>query len=121
MAMTAYAHLPEPSTRLLIALYAACGLYCDDVFERDVEAIRDFNASFVKGLTHGDPVLDCYAQVIRELAEHFGPIAGNIVITASLASQTALLLEHETEGMEVCAKIVPLDEPISDYGRRLAC
>ena len=59
MATTGYAHLPNRSTRILIAVYTACGIYLDDVFQRDISVVRYFNERFVKHLPQGEPVLFC--------------------------------------------------------------
>lgn len=101
MATTAYAHLPSEATRVLIAVYTACGIYLDDVFKQDVDIVRCFNQRFVQGTPQGEPVLDCFAGILRELPEHFGDVVSNIMVTSTLNAVTALLLEHDTRGMTV--------------------
>ncbi|KAJ6562396.1 terpenoid synthase [Mycena capillaripes] len=99
MGSTGYAHLPKRSTRILIAIYTACGIYLDDVFKDDVEAVSVFNQRFFEHAPQGDPVLDCFAQVLLELGDHFERVVSNIVVTSTLNAVTALTLEYKTKGM----------------------
>ncbi|KAJ6626459.1 isoprenoid synthase domain-containing protein [Mycena sp. CBHHK59/15] len=99
MSSTGYGHLPNRSTRVLIAIYTACGIYLDDVFKEDVEAVSVFNQQFFEHAPQGDPVLDCFAQVLLELGDHFERVVSNIMVTSTLNAVTALTLEYKTEGM----------------------
>ncbi|KAJ7662011.1 terpenoid synthase [Mycena polygramma] len=99
MGATGYAHLPNRSTRVLIAIYTACGIYLDDVFHQDIEAVSAFNQRFFEHAAQADPVLDCFAQVLLELGDHFERVVSNIMVTSTLNAVTALTLEHKTQGM----------------------
>ncbi|KAJ6607568.1 isoprenoid synthase domain-containing protein [Mycena sp. CBHHK59/15] len=101
MSSTGYAHLPNRSTRVLIAIYTACGIYLDDVFKEDVEAVSVFNQRFFEHALQGDPFLDCFAQVLLELGDYFERVVSNIMVTSTLNAVTALTLEYKTEGMTV--------------------
>jgi hypothetical protein len=93
MGCTGYGHLPRRSTRILIAIYTACGIYLDDVFQEDVEAVSMFNQRFFEHAPQGDPVLDCFAQILLELGDHFERVVSNIMVTSTLNAVTALTLE----------------------------
>ncbi|KAJ6568244.1 terpenoid synthase [Mycena vulgaris] len=99
MSSTGYAHLPNHSTRILIAIYTACGIYLDDVYKQDVEVVSLFNQRFFEHAPQGDPVLDCFAQVLLELGNHFERVVSNIMVTSTLNAITAITLENKTQGM----------------------
>ncbi|KAJ7438342.1 terpenoid synthase [Mycena latifolia] len=99
MSCTGYAHLPDRPARVLIAIYTACGIYLDDVFRVDVGAVSAFNQRFFEHAPQGDPVLDCFAQVLLELGAHFERVVSNIMVTSTLNAVTALTLEYKTAGM----------------------
>jgi hypothetical protein len=101
MATTAYAHLTNKSTQIFISLYTAFLIYIDDIFQYDIDAVREFNERFVLRKSQGDQVLDCFANLLLELPKHFSRVAANIMITSTLNLVTALLLEYETRGMAV--------------------
>jgi hypothetical protein len=94
MGSTGYAHIPNRATRVLIAIYTACGIYLDDVFKSDVEAVSMFNQRFFEHAPQGDPVLTCFAQVLLELGDHFERVVSNIIVTSTLNAVTALTLEY---------------------------
>ncbi|KAJ7706343.1 isoprenoid synthase domain-containing protein [Mycena rosella] len=99
MGSTGYSHLSNRSTRILIAIYTACGIYLDDVFKKDVEVVSLFNQRFFEHAPQGDPVLDCFAQVLLELGSHFERVVSNIMVTSTLNAVSALTLEASTQGM----------------------
>jgi hypothetical protein len=103
MVITAYAHLTDKSTRLFISLYTAFLIYTDDVFQYQVDAVREFNERFVAQKRQEDPVLDSFASLLLEFSQHFSTIASNIMITSTLNLVTALSLEYDTRGMGVIA------------------
>lgn len=113
MATTAYAHLPNESTRIFIALYTAFLIYLDDVFQKDVDRVSVFNDRFIQGQPQEDPVLDSFAALLHEIPNHYGRVVSNIMLTSTLNLVNALLLEHETQTMPVriktFMKLFPLD------------
>lgn len=101
MVLTGYAHLADTSVRILIALYTACGIYLDDKFKQDVEAVANFNERFVRGLPQDDRVLDTFADLILEILRIFPRVAANLMVSSTLNGVNALLLEYETRNMPV--------------------
>lgn len=101
MATTAYAHLPLVRTRIFIAIYTAFLIYLDDVFQSRIDAVRGFNQRFIKKQPQGDAVLDAFAGFLHEFPAHFGLVASNIMVTATLNLVTALLLEQEMRNLTV--------------------
>ncbi|KII85786.1 hypothetical protein PLICRDRAFT_295925 [Plicaturopsis crispa FD-325 SS-3] len=99
MATTSYGHLPDMRGRILVCLYAAYVLYADDAFSKDVSAVSEFNERFICRQPQKDKVLDDLADLLVRLPEYFGRIPANIVVSSALDFITALLLEHETQGM----------------------
>jgi len=111
MATTAYAHLNNKSTQILIALYTAFLIYLDDVFQHDVELVYCFNERFILCQAQDDPVLDGFASLLHEFPQHFGRVVSNIMITSTLNLVTALLLEFETQDMKV--RLIQVDLKIA--------
>ncbi|KZV99794.1 terpenoid synthase [Exidia glandulosa HHB12029] len=97
MASTLYAHLPSQETRTVICLLTAYFLYIEDLSERDIVSVREFNSRFARGERQRDPTLDGFARVLGELSQLFPPIAANIITTSFLNFVTGTLLEQETQ------------------------
>lgn len=101
MAATAYAHLENEATRVFVTLYTAFVVFVDDVYQRDNGAVRVFMERFVRGEKQAHPLLDGLAHVLQELPDHFEPVVGGIILTATLNLVNASTLEFQTQGMEV--------------------
>ena len=97
LSTTAYAHLENKSTRILIALYTAFLTYLDDAFQYHMERLYYFNQRFMLHQPHDDPVLDALSELLHELPEHFGHAASSMMMISTLNFMTALLLEYETQ------------------------
>lgn len=102
MAATAYAHLENEATRVFIALYTAFLVFVDDAYENDNAAVRVFMERFVRGEKQAEPLLDGMARVLKEIPDHFEPVAAGIVLTGTLNFISSLTLDFQTQGMEVC-------------------
>ncbi|KAG9223244.1 hypothetical protein PLEOSDRAFT_155013 [Pleurotus ostreatus PC15] len=101
MAMTAFAHLDNQATRILIALYTAFLIFLDDSFPEAIELVASFNLRFIRKELQGHASLDAFAQILRELPHHFGSVSANIMVSSSLNFVTALSLEHEVPSMTI--------------------
>ncbi|CAK5267583.1 unnamed protein product [Mycena citricolor] len=101
MSSTGYAHLDNNSTRILIAVYTACGIYLDDVYQHNTTGVSEFNQRFFEHVPQADPVLDCFAQILLEIGDHFDRVVANIIVTSTLNAVTALTLEARTQGMAI--------------------
>ncbi|KII83917.1 hypothetical protein PLICRDRAFT_179951 [Plicaturopsis crispa FD-325 SS-3] len=99
MATTAYAHLPDKEGQILMCLYTTFLIYLDDVFNEDIDTVREFNERFIHREPQGDEVLDNFADLLLQIPKYFGRVVANIMITSTLNLVTALLLEYETQGM----------------------
>ncbi|EIN06376.1 terpenoid synthase [Punctularia strigosozonata HHB-11173 SS5] len=99
MSTTAYAHYPRKDTQVMTCIYTAFLIYLDDKFQGDIDDVRYFNERFVLGEKQREPTLECFAQLLREMPLHYGRVVSNIMVTSTLNLVTALLLEHETQGM----------------------
>lgn len=101
IATTAYAHIPDKSTRIWIALFTACAIYVDDRFLKDSHLISEFQERFICGNHQGDPALDAFASLLRETYVHYDPVAANFILTSTLNGITAIILEEDTKNMQV--------------------
>ncbi|KIJ29346.1 hypothetical protein M422DRAFT_188608, partial [Sphaerobolus stellatus SS14] len=101
MSANAYSHLENPSTKIFICLYTAFLIYLDDCFQKDVEAVTEFNERFVSSREQKGKLLDDFASLLIEVPTHFCKIASNIIITATLNLVTALLIEQEAKKLKL--------------------
>ncbi|KAF9456360.1 isoprenoid synthase domain-containing protein [Collybia nuda] len=101
IATTAYAHVKDLPTRIVICLFTACAIYADDMFHNNAAIVDEFNERFIQNKTQADVILEAFAELIREMAVHFKRVVANIIVTSTLNGVTALLLEYETQGMKL--------------------
>jgi hypothetical protein len=100
MACTAYSHLSNTSTRILIALYTSILIYLDDLCVEHLEELKSFNRILCQKGKHELGVLDAFSQILQELPQHFGD-ASSLVLTSSLNFITSLVLENEIPHIRV--------------------
>src|SRR6266478_2864133 len=74
IAANAYAHLSH-EVRVYIALYTAAAIGAEDACGNDVDLLKNFSRTLIKGKNHGNTILDTYDLLLRELAERFEPFA----------------------------------------------
>jgi len=94
MVSTAYKHLSNRSTQMLIALYTAILIYLDDVAKDVIKELKTFVEVFACGGVHYHDVLAAYANILRDFPRHFGDASG-IVLSSSLNFINSLVLEDE--------------------------
>ncbi|KAH7884952.1 isoprenoid synthase domain-containing protein [Phlebopus sp. FC_14] len=107
-ASSATAHLDSKQTKIWVALYTSCALFIDDTTScpsKRGEAYQ-LNNRFNLAQTQGNGVLDAFADLLRQLPEHFQAIPSNIITTSTMNYVTGNLLELETEGMEISSDAV---------------
>ncbi|TFK66359.1 terpenoid synthase [Pluteus cervinus] len=101
MSTIVYAHLANTSTRIFIALYTAYIYYLDDMFQNNVDSVKQFNERFIMREKQDEPALDSFAELLYEFPKHFNEVASKIMLTSTLNAVTALLLEYETREMKL--------------------
>ncbi|KAF8649384.1 hypothetical protein AX16_005825 [Volvariella volvacea WC 439] len=102
MARSAYGHLPNIDNQIYVSVYTAFLVYLDDVFNKDITLVRDFNEKFIANKPQANKTLDGFAHMLREDTPRlFHKVVSNIIITSTLNLVTALLLENETQGMKL--------------------
>ncbi|OAX39479.1 terpenoid synthase [Rhizopogon vinicolor AM-OR11-026] len=113
-----YTYLPSRDTKMWICLLTAVSTCVDDILNRgqDTVDLYHFNERFVNCQPQGDPVLDALDALFREAPRHYSPLVANLIITSSLDFVSGLLLERDTEGMQILAK-APL---YSEYSRLIS-
>jgi hypothetical protein len=100
IACNAYRH-QRYDIQIFICLYTALLVYLDDVFEKDVELVRDFNYRFVTSRSHEDRMLNHLGKLLLEMPAMFGQVEANIMVTSTMNGLTSLLIEHEVRNIEV--------------------
>jgi len=101
---TAYAHLPDRSTRMWICLFTAACTTIDDIVdkEQDIGHVYRFNERFANCQPQADPVLSGLDALMREVVHYYSPLISNMIVTSLFDFMSSLLLDHETKDMKVC-------------------
>lgn len=76
---TSFAHLPSKPTQVHLCLWASLGVYVDDAFEKDVDAMAGFNERFYSKQPQRDKVLEDWADLLRRTPEYFVSIPSTYV------------------------------------------
>lgn len=111
MARNAYHHQPH-AIQVFICFYTAFLVYLDDMFEKDIAAVQEFNHLFVTGQRQATSLLDHFADLLLEMPVVFGPVEANIMTTSTLNLVTALLIEEEFANVKVKTFSVVLHHPL---------
>lgn len=86
IARTAYAHLSNYSTQIFIAIYTTLMIYLDDIASKDkqnIELLKSFSKVLLSEQPHGHEVLDAISDILREIPQHYGEVAGSIILSSS--------------------------------------
>ena len=76
-------------------------IYFDDFTKTNTSSVREFHARFVSNRPQLHPVLDYYAELLRNAWNHFSPSCANLVVSSSLDFVTGLILEYDHQKMPV--------------------
>lgn len=95
--ITAFAHLPSEDTRVWISSYSALIIYLDDMFEKDVTAVIDFNTRFISNKPQANFIIDAFAIMLREMPERFGQVVADLMLISNMNFVTSLTLEHQLQ------------------------
>ncbi|KII93611.1 hypothetical protein PLICRDRAFT_49644 [Plicaturopsis crispa FD-325 SS-3] len=98
---TSFAHLPSKPTQVHLCLWASLGVYVDDAFEKDVDAMAGFNERFYSHQPQRDKVLEDWADLLRRTPQYFERLPASIMVNTLLSFVTACFLERETQGMQL--------------------
>ncbi|KAK1220813.1 hypothetical protein PQX77_016384 [Marasmius sp. AFHP31] len=94
IASTSYSHLPV-RVQVHIATYTGSATALDDVFRNDPENMGEFNEQFIKGLPQNNPILEAFAQIIRQTSKYYGRVQTALIITSTLDFMTSLSIDLE--------------------------
>jgi hypothetical protein len=118
IASASYDHLKSDLPRITyIALYSTFVTYLDDLFKRDVERVALFSQRLMRGESHGHPVLDGLADLLTQTETHFGRTAANIIVHDTLGFFNSLLLDYETQGLNVSVNLLPSRRENNNFER----
>ncbi|KAG8943206.1 hypothetical protein FRC04_003169 [Tulasnella sp. 424] len=106
LAETSYGHLPEPYLHYA-ALYSCFFFYADDFAEKNPDRIKDFHIRFLRGQPQDDPVLDKYAEHLRNAYDMFPQVAANMIVSGSLEFLTATYIETTTKDLKLSIHATP--------------
>ncbi|KAJ8090302.1 hypothetical protein PM082_018898 [Marasmius tenuissimus] len=104
IASTSYSHLPI-RVRAHIATYTGCATALDDVFRKDPENMGEFNERFIKGLPQNNPILEVFAQIIRQTSKYYGRVQTALTITSTLDFMTSLSIDLEIPRVKNVAEL----------------
>ncbi|KII94515.1 hypothetical protein PLICRDRAFT_120583 [Plicaturopsis crispa FD-325 SS-3] len=116
IATTAYAHLPDKRGQIFICLYTAFVMYAEDVYSTDVGGVAEFSERLARGQPQNDRVLDNLVDLLRRAHEYFDRIIANIIMSCAINYITAILLEHDTNGM----MLEPRAQRYPKFSRRMS-
>jgi len=106
MACNAYPHQTK-TIQVYICLYTAFLVYLDDMFDNDIEAVKEFNHRFITRQTQRQEVLNHFAALLLDMPAIFGTVSANLMTTSTLNLVTALSLEYELKGVKVRIFFLP--------------
>ena len=86
---------------MYIALYTAAAIGAEDACGNDVDLLKNFSRTLIKGKNHGNTILDTYDLLLRELAERFEPFAAEAMFQSALDFCVGLVLEYEVKNRPV--------------------
>lgn len=120
VAMTAYgyAHLPDPAARMWMCLFTVVSARIDDMMVRgeDMVHVYRFNERFVNCQPQGDPILNAFDVLLREITCLHSPLVSNLITTSTLNFVSSNCLDNETEDMQ----ILPQTPLYPEYSRVLS-
>lgn len=106
LAEASYGHLPEPYLHYA-ALYSCFFFYADDFAEKNPDRIKDFHLRFLRAQPQDDPVLDKYAEHLRNAYDLFPQVAANMIVSGSLEFLTATYIETTTKDLKLSNHATP--------------
>ncbi|KAG8914391.1 hypothetical protein FRC01_004098 [Tulasnella sp. 417] len=106
LAETSYGHLPQPYLHYA-ALYSCFFFYADDFAEKNPDRIKEFPLRFLRGQGQDDPVLDKYAEHLRNAYTMFPQVAANMIVSGSLEFLTATYIETTTKDLKLSSHATP--------------
>jgi hypothetical protein len=93
---TAYAHLPNTSTQIFIAIYTTLLIYVDDICSKqNIDLLKSFSKVLLIEGKHGNEVLDALSEILLEIPKHYGDFVGSIILSSTLRYITSIVLEEE--------------------------
>lgn len=113
LAVMAYSHLPA-DTQLQVAVYTALGVWLDAKIVEDSSIYHTFHQRFYSGSTQFDIPLERFAELLREMPDHFSWFATQGIVTSSLDFVSATLFESESASLVLRGDALPF----VDYRRR---
>lgn len=76
-------------------------IYFDDLSKTDTSSIREFHARFISSQSQMHPLLDYYAELLRNARKHFLPSCANLIVSSSLDFVTGLIVDYDLQKMPV--------------------
>lgn len=104
-----YAHLPDESVRVYIALYTFFVTYIDDLATSQPEALREFVSRFVARQPQQLKVLDDFASFLLEVPRVHNDVACNIILINSLEFMSSYPIQYDVLGIPVSLVQRPLE------------
>lgn len=103
MAAYGYAHLPDPAARMWVCLFTVVSSRIDDMMARgeDMVHVYRFNERFVNCQPQGDPILNAYDVLLRELTRLQSPLVSNLITTSVLNFVSSNCLDNENKDMQI--------------------
>ncbi|KAI5862449.1 hypothetical protein GGS23DRAFT_572416 [Durotheca rogersii] len=100
MARNAF-HFQSHDIQVFVSLYTTSIVYMEEKFERDMEEVLSFNQKFITRDRQKDPIIEHFADLLREMPALFGEVEANLILISTLNLFIAFAIEHEFKHVEV--------------------
>ena len=84
---------------LTLLIWLISLIYFDDFTKTDTSSVREFHARFVSNRPQMHPLLDYYAELLRDAWNHFLPSCADLVVSSSLDFVTGLIVDYDHQKM----------------------
>ncbi|EAU89298.1 hypothetical protein CC1G_03563 [Coprinopsis cinerea okayama7 len=98
---TSYGHIQDYEILIWVATFTAFVTYADDAFQEDIQHLHSFARTFLQNEKHEHPVLEAFAQFLRESSIRFSHFVANTVVSSALRFMMSIALEFEGQNVSV--------------------
>ncbi|KAG1883952.1 isoprenoid synthase domain-containing protein [Suillus subluteus] len=98
-----YTYLPDRATKMWICLYTVLVACTDDMVDKGEGLVHlySFYERFASNQSQGDPVLNVFDALLRDVVCHYSPPVSNLIITSTFDFISSILLDNETKDMQI--------------------
>jgi len=95
--VASYPHLTDLTIRAFTTAYIALFLPIDDYFADEPAPISEFNSRLIRGIEQEHPLLEAYANLLRELPKYWDPVMADMMRQSAMTFLTSLVVERQLQ------------------------